>query len=57
MVTDGVSIPHYRVVCVAPVDDAAPVLSIDFIMTSITELDVRLDVIDRCSIISSRESW
>jgi hypothetical protein len=56
-VIDGVSIPHYRIVCVAPVDDAAPVLSINFIMTSITELDVRIDVIDGCSIISSRESW
>ena len=57
IVIDGVSIPHYRYVCVSPVVDAAPVMDIHSIMASITELDVGVDVIDGISIFSYFEEW
>ena len=50
--------PHYRIVCVAPVVDAALVLGIDFIMASITELDeqiVQRDKIDVFLILSGKD--
>jgi hypothetical protein len=47
--------PHYRIVRVAPVVDAALVLGIDFIMTSITELDVQRDKIDGFLILSGKD--
>jgi hypothetical protein len=57
MVVDGVSVPHYCIVHNSPVVDSAPVLDINFIMESITEFDVRLDVIDGCSISAFCEEW
>jgi hypothetical protein len=57
MVVDGVSVPHYCIVHNSPVVDSAPVLDINFIMESITEVDVRLDVIDGCSISAFCEEW
>jgi len=56
-VVDGVSFPHFRIVRVSPVAGAAPDLDIDSIMSSITELDVRQDEIDGCSMSAFSEAW
>ena len=57
IVIDGISIPHYRIVCTSPAADAAPDLDIDSIMASITEVDVEHDEIDGCSISAFCEAW
>lgn len=60
IVVNGISLPHYRIALLSPVDDtddAAPGLDIDFIMGSIKELDVRCDYIDGFLIAASCEKW
>ena len=54
---DGVSIPHFRIARTSPVPDEDPVLDIDFIMASITEVDVEHDEIDGFSISAFCEEW
>ena len=54
---DGVSIPHYRYVCLSPVVDASPDMDTDSVMASITELDVGVDEIDGVSVLSYFEEW